>query len=195
MTKELPQSPANTPKAPNNIAPIHPNPCALPATLGFGVGVVVAAGVVVFGANVVDVDVTVVNPVPVVIVELDFVDSENCGLLADVVDDDTDDSLDDDDDEDEDLDGSVVALIDGGSAAGPPHGPPVAGSRYQLLTGSSRHSPTVTNSKLCLRASSMTNCRSSVTDRLWFSWSSVRKEPPADAFWATPAVTIARDSS
>lgn len=131
---------------------------------------VVAAGVVVFGASVVDVDVTVVSPVPVVIVELDFVDSENCGLLADVVDDDTDDDgEDDDDDGEEDLDGSVVALIDGGSAAGPPHGPPVAGSRYQLLTGSPRHSPTVTNSKLCLRASSMTNCRSSVTDRSWFS--------------------------
>lgn len=191
MTKE-PQSPANTPKAPSNIPPIHPSPCALPATLGFGVGVVVAAGVVVFGASVVDVDVTVVSPDPVVIVELDSVDSENFGLLADVVDDATD-SL--DEDEDEDFDGSVVALIDGGSAAGPPHGPPVAGSRYQLLTGSPRHSPTVTNSKLCLRASSMTNCRSSVTERSWFSWSSVMKEPPADAFWATPVVTMERDSS
>lgn len=153
---------------------------------------VVAAGVVVFGASVVDVDVTVVNPAPVVVVELDLADSESSGLLADVVDDDTD-SL-DDDDEDEDEDEDVVDLI-GGGAAGPPHGPPVAGSRYQLLTGSSRHSPTVTNSKLYLRASSMTNCRSSVTDRSWFSWSSVRKEPPTDAFLATPDVTMARDSS
>lgn len=152
---------------------------------------VVAAGVVVFGASVVDVDVTVVNPAPVVVVELDLADSESSGLLADVVDDDTDSLDDDEEDEDED----VVDLIGGGGAAGPPHGPPVAGSRYQLLTGSPRHSPTVTNSKLYLRASSMTNCRSSVTDRSWFSWSSVRKEPPTDAFLATPDVTMARDSS
>jgi len=130
--------------------------------VGFGVGVsVVAVGrkVVVAGLGA-----TVVELMADVGPGVD----EDGGLdfEVDEVDDDEevrdgDDNEDDDEDDDEvDEDVTAFGLVGGG----PPHGPPVAGSRYQLFGWSPRQSPTVTNSYPRFLASSMTNGRSSYTD-------------------------------